>query len=330
MISWDESVLKEADLLLKRDSISYRELAEKYSNDFGVYIHPEGLRGAIRRWRNRNLTTSDKITQSFDVVEKRTKKYQRDYIFDNVPVNGVIRFGAMGDTHLGSKYECLEELHDMYQIYKAAGVTAVIHAGNYIEGDAPFNKQDVLVRGVDGQCKYFIDKYPRVPGIDTFYIGGDDHEGWFLQREGIDVGERLEDLAHRAGRNDLHYLGYMEKDLRLFRDSDEFVRVIHPGGGSAKAISYTSQGIVDTFQPYEKFPTLVLAGHYHKAEFLPDYKGTAIIQTGTFQDQSPFMRKKRLSAHIGGWIVTLRMNEGRIQSIGAEFIRFRPTRWEYK
>jgi hypothetical protein len=80
------------------------------------------------------------------------------------------------------------------------------------------------------------------------------------------------------------------------------VRVLHAGGGSGAAISLTSQRIVESYHEREK-PHILLVGHYHKSEYLPDYKGVHIIQTGTTQEQTPFMRKKRLAAHLGGWIV---------------------------
>lgn len=337
MISWSDDVLKEADDLLKTNTMSYRDLSVKYSERFGEVIHPEGIRAALRRWRVKIqnkaavVAVDDGIVKS-DPIRDRVVNTQkrRNYLFDDIPLNGVVRFGALGDTHLASKYECLDELNAMYAIFKNEGITKVLHTGNYIEGDSTFNKQDVLIHGVDNQCRYFVNAYPKIDGIETLYIGGDDHEGWFLQREGIDVGERLEDIARRSGRHDLHYIGYMEKDVKIGKNTDKFIRVIHPGGGSAKSISYTSQDIVDKFQPYDPIPSLVLNGHYHKSEFLPDYRGTSVIQTGTFQDQSPFMRKKRLTAHIGGWIVTIRFVDGDIKSIGGEFIKFRPSKWEYR
>ena len=62
--------------------------------------------------------------------------------------------------------------------------------------------------------------------------------------------------------------------------------------------------------------------HYHKAEYL-FYRNVHALQTGCFQSQTPFTRGKGISVHIGGWIVTIKVDEyGTIQRITPEFIPF--------
>ena len=55
--------------------------------------------------------------------------------------------------------------------------------------------------------------YPKV-GIPTFAVTGDDHEGWYIRREGIDIGRYCESVMRDAG-HDWHNLGYMEADIVL-------------------------------------------------------------------------------------------------------------------
>ena len=68
---------------------------------------------------------------------------------------------------------------------------------------------------MDSELNYMIDKYPEFHGITTYYIAGNDHEGWYQQREGIEVGHYLQMRAEQQGRRDLKYLGYGEVDVRL-------------------------------------------------------------------------------------------------------------------
>jgi predicted phosphodiesterase len=244
------------------------------------------------------------------------------------------RFGYITDTHLGSKYERIDVLYSLYEIFQKAKIDTVFLTGNMIDGETHFNKYDIHKRGLEEQTDYFIEMFPRFEGITTQFITGDDHEGWFTQREGIDVGKFIERRAKEEGRNDLIYLGHMEHDIILKQSKGEAVlRLVHPGGGSAYAISYTTQKLIESYTPGEK-PNILLVGHYHKAEYLY-YRGVYAIQGGTVCDQTPFMRKKRLAAHVGGWIIEVQqLRDGTIPRLKAEWIPFFDRKsyeqWTYK
>lgn len=223
--------------------------------------------------------------------------------------DGWHKFGAIGDTHLGSKQERVEELHDIYRIFEANGIETVLHTGNYIDGECRFNRHELKVHGMDGQLAHMGDVYPQVKGITTYMVSGDDHEGWYAQREGVDIGFYMQKVMERGGRNDLKSLGYMETFVPLQHLKTKvktMVHVVHPGGGSAYAVSYTMQKQIEAYEGGEK-PAIVLAGHYHKAEHL-EMRNVHGFQTGCFQDQTTFMRKKKLIATIGGWMVFARQN----------------------
>lgn len=244
------------------------------------------------------------------------------------------RFGVCGDNHLGSKYERLDVLKALYDLYEKEEVEVVYNTGNWIDGEARFNKHDLKVHGIDNQINYFIENYPTKKKIKTYYITGDDHEGWYSQREGIDVGKYAQNKAKDAGREDLIYLGHMEADVILpSKNGKTVIRVLHPGGGSAYAISYTSQKIVESYTGGEK-PDVLLVGHYHKAEYCY-VRGVHVVQTGTTEDQTPFMRKKRLAAHLGGWIIEISVdNTGAVTRFKQEWIPFYDKeyykKWEYE
>jgi hypothetical protein len=108
-------------------------------------------------------------------------------------------FGVVSDNHAGSKYERTDVLDDLFRRFATAGADRVFHAGNWIDGDSRFNTHDVHTRGMDAQIRHLIDIWPRV-GLTTYAIHGDDHEGWFGQREGVDVARGLDVLLACQGK----------------------------------------------------------------------------------------------------------------------------------
>lgn len=239
--------------------------------------------------------------------------------------NHSFTFGALGDSHLGSKYERLDCLEWLFDAFEAEGVRNVFHTGNWIEGEAKFNVHDLHTRGLNAQCKYLADHWPKRKGIVTYAVTGNDHEGWYAQREGIDIGRYAEQKFRDKGREDWVDLGYMEAPV-LVRDHSSgrkaTLSVVHPGGGSAYALSYSIQKIIEALDQGEK-PDIGLYGHYHKL-WAGNIGNVWCVQTGTTQDQTIFMRGKRLAAHVGGTIcrATLDPNTGRVVRFRVELIRY--------
>lgn len=145
----------------------------------------------------------------------------------------IIRFGAIGDTHLCSLYARENCLQVMYDIYEREGINKVFLAGNMIDGERPFNKYDIHTHGVEGQVDYFIKNFPRRKGIETHFITGDDHEGWIVRDVNLNIGDKIQHEAEKTGRKDLIYIGHMERDIELEgARTSQRIRVTHPGGGS--------------------------------------------------------------------------------------------------
>lgn len=232
------------------------------------------------------------------------------------------KIGACGDNHLGSHHERLDVLNALYDLYEAEGITDVYNTGNWIEGEMRLNRHDIKVFGLDGQIQYLVDNYPQRKGITTHFVAGDDHEGWYQRNERMEIGRYAEMAMQRAGRNDFHYLGYVEADILLKADHGErIMKVMHPGGGSAYATSYAPQKLVESFQGGER-PEILLLGHYHKFDH-GHYRNTHYVQTGCTVDQSIFMRKQKISAAVGGTIVTFNQApDGAINRFKVEWIPF--------
>lgn len=231
-------------------------------------------------------------------------------------------FGVVSDTHLGSYNERLDVLEHAYDDFKNRKIETVFHAGNIVEGEANFNKYDIRVHGITDQTLYCIDHYPQREGITTNFITADDHEGWWFQREGIDFGRYLQLEASEHGRKDLIHLGYQEVDVELKSEKgSSIMRLVHPGGGSSYAISYALQKLAESYQGGEK-PNVILSGHWHKSGvFYP--REIHSVLCGCVCDQSRFMRKLKLQAHVGYYIIKIKQSDiGIITEFTATFKPF--------
>lgn len=232
-------------------------------------------------------------------------------------------FGAMGDLHAASKYTRWEVREDLMKRAEDAGAMCIFDTGNWIDGEARFNHYDIEASGIDGQLKILAERYPRV-GIPTYAVTGDDHEGWFVKDNGIDVGRYCESIMRDHGHKWTD-LGFMEADIVLQNANSGIVsilRVVHPGGGSSYATSYRPQKIIESYDGGEK-PAVALFGHYHKLD-CNNIRNVWAVQTGTQQDQTPFMRKKSLEAHVGGAIIEMEQDPktGAIVSFKPELRRY--------
>lgn len=287
---------------LKRGPATAEELAD------ALDCSPKRIRERIEAERSRGVLITELLDGSFDLAtpefaEKTVTSIQATTDEWNH------RFGIVSDNHLCNKHSRLDVLNAAYDHFERVGITKVLNAGNMIDGEHRFTRPECIVRpGMDAQVDYLCENYPQRKGIETLFIAGDDHEGWYQQRECIEIGRYMQMRAEAGGRHDLHYLGYAEADIKLTSPGGSIAaRLVHPGGGSAYAISYTDQKRVESYQGGEK-PQIEIAGHYHKYNVAyPREVFTA--QAACTCDQTLFMRKKRLQAMVG--FLTLEVQQDR-------------------
>ena len=294
---------------------SLRELSDQFD------VSPKKIEAAIAQLKERNILVDIFSDGGFQLAKDIAPKAPG--VIDLSKHTEVeYPIGFVADTHLGSKYERLDVLNALYDRFEQYGIETVYHGGNWIDGEFRFNKHDIYVNGFEGQVRNFVEKYPQRKGMKTHIISGDDHEGWYVQREHIDVGKTMVDRAVAAGRHDLIDLGYMEYDVEYKQPGGKsIIRVIHAGKGSAYAISYTSQKYAEMLQGGEK-PSVVLVGHFHKFDWSYP-REVHIIQGGCTQDQTPYLRKSKIQAMVGGCVLWVKQNDiGIFTTVKVEWIPF--------
>jgi len=314
----EDIILKSNDRKLKDLLIKSSFSIEELSNQTGLI--PKEIREKIKELEDKQYNinyTDNKVELTKEMKSGNTQKLNIDYWKGDL-----IKIGFVSDTHLCSKFERLDELNLIYDVFADEGIEVVYHGGNFIEGESRFNKFEIHTIGMTPQVDYFVKNYPQREGILTKFIAGDDHEGWYSQRERINIGGYTQMQAEEAGRKDLEYIGYLECDIPFEGiEGESWMRVMHGGGGTAYALSYTPQKIVESYEGGEK-PRILLLGHYHKIDYCYP-REVHVIQMGCFKDQDTWMRKKKIQAHIGGGILHMRLaKDGTINRIMPEFITF--------
>lgn len=210
-----------------------------------------------------------------------------------------VRIGLFGDSHIGHK-QFREDMWMMAAKYWAdTGVDAIYHSGDVIEGMS--NREGHIYEldkiGITPQVRYAADLIKEMP-TKVYGITGN-HENWALRKanQGAVVGEILQDkIPDKFG-----FLGIDVADIYLWPDIT--LRLLHPGDGTAYALSYKSQKLIDALQSGAK-PNILGIGHYHKAEYL-FYRNIHTFQTATICDQTPFMAGKGIAAHVGFWTLDI-------------------------
>ena len=226
-----------------------------------------------------------------------------------------IKFAIMGDTQMGSKYAQITYLHSFYDLCAKEGIKDVYHTGDLTEGlkMRVGHEYELYTVSADDMRDDVIKNYPMREGITTHFITGN-HDASIYKQVGYDIGAAI---AHQ--RPDMNYLG---KDCAIINITPNCtLELRHPRDGTAYALSYKIQKMIEAMESDSK-PNILAVGHYHKAEYL-FYRNVHALQTGCFQSQTPFTRGKGISVHLGGWIVTVRVDkEGHIQGFAPEFVPY--------
>jgi UDP-2,3-diacylglucosamine pyrophosphatase LpxH len=244
------------------------------------------------------------LAETLSLVAKRQRPYEVAVADDG----NVLRFGVIGDTQIGSMYQRLDAMGAFYEHCRKEGIKIICHTGDVIDGWRVYRGQEFELhpngRSWPEQRKMFIDNAPRIDGITTIFITGN-HDASFKKLVGLVVGDELQ-----SARPDWHFIGATTGQvvLKTKKGLKFKVQLLHPGGGTAYAVSYHAQKIIEAMSGGQK-PQLVCVGHYHKSLYMPAYRNVSCILSGCFQSQTPYMLEHSLAAHIGGWVVTVTLNE---------------------
>jgi len=216
-----------------------------------------------------------------------------------------VLYGVISDTHIG--HQCFDRglLRTAIKHFNKEKVDFVLHGGDICEGlytSRPGHVFELDEIGADAQVDCAIGELSEIKA-PIFAITGNHTWNTFWKMSGYDVGRRFEENIPN-----FNYLGNADGTVEL--DRGVKIQMLHPDGGTAYAISYRTQKIIESIEGGKK-PDIMHVGHFHKAEYL-FYRNVHAFQNGCLQSQTPFMKGKHIPAHKGFWIIraTLGRNRG--------------------
>lgn len=305
--SWQERTLE----LYNTTNLSKKEIANMIEEEFGLHRMYDAVRGQIRRHGNREVHLEHESAEKRVIVQNQ----EPNHVKSKWDGTRTIKFAIIGDTQIGSKYAQLTYLHEFYDLCEREGIKDVYHTGDLVDGLKMRTGHEYELSDVsaDDMRDDVIKNYPKRKGITTYFISGN-HDASIYKQVGYDICQ-----AVANARPDMKYLG---RDCAVVHLTPKCtLEMRHPWDGTAYALSYKIQKMIEGMESDSK-PNILAVGHYHKAEYL-FYRNIHALQTGCFQGQTPFTRGKGISVHMGGWLVSVRVDDkGYIQGFAPEFVPY--------
>lgn len=227
-----------------------------------------------------------------------------------------LRFGLFGDTQFGSIYSHVTAFRGLMEYMHSRGIETAYHTGDVLDGHRVYKGHEFELTdlGLEAQIDRLVASTPDSCPEIRFITGN--HDASFKQLAGVPVGKLIGQASDKW-----KFLGEEQATVEFKTPNGDYkLGLLHPGGGTAYAISYKLQKIIESIAPSEK-PNMLGIGHYHKSEFLPVYRNVAGFQTGCLQKQTPFMARGGLAAHVGGWIIEVVVGEN-FNIVRPEFLAF--------
>ncbi len=263
----------------------------------------------LRLLKRKNLSTAEleKILKS---VENKAPIHEiqsyKDYFQKR------IRFGVFSDSHIGVREFDENFFKYMVQVFKREKLDRVYQCGDILEGMSgrPGHIYELTDIGFNNQMNRAVRLFKTIH-CPVFGIDGN-HDEWYQRKNdaGIVVGNELQSRVPNYTN-----LGQMEANVKLSKNIT--MKLFHPNDGSAYAVSYKLQKLIESFTGGEK-PNIILQGHYHKALYMFN-RNVHGLECGTLSGQSKFMRGRKLAAHKGFWIVDLEIGKEGIGSFSPRF-----------
>lgn len=269
----------------------------------------------------------DEFLKSKNLTQQELEKIIKNKGFSKPQVNNNFRklsynakhvkFTVISDLHMGHKNYRPDILDHAIRNSKRQGSEFYMLPGDILEGMSGREGHiyELAQIGATNQLNYGIDQLKKINKPIFAITATNSHDGWYSSKNnmGFEVGPELE----RRIKN-FNFLGYDEADLKL--DNGLTIRMLHPGDGTAYAVSYKAQKYLNSIPGGTK-PDVNLQGHYHKAMYM-FYRNVHHFDAGTLEDQTIFMKKKQTPAMTGYWIIDAWANKKGVDRIKSEFVPF--------
>lgn len=231
-----------------------------------------------------------------------------------------IRQTWISDTHFCNEAQQLGLVNQIYKETRDKGITTVLHFGDVLDGDyhnRPEHQYALFRQGASRQLDYIVNYYPKVEGVDTYFITGT-HDQTHAKNGGLFMGPAIERL-----RPDLHFMGD-DKGVFSPKESPKTLEeMYHPGGGCASSLSYKMQKYIDKMEPGCK-PNILGSGHFHQSHMMA-YRNVIAFLIPCLTAKTNFAIRQGLENTMGAYFIDMYVNsKGEIEMLEFEEKRFTP------
>lgn len=225
-----------------------------------------------------------------------------------------LRIGYLGDTHIGHKHFSENRLFQAFEEFRKERVDFIVHCGDVTEGMShrPGHIYELDHLGYDAQKEYATNLFSQWTDTQIYAIDGN-HDRWYVMSNGAMI---VKDIA-KALPN-FTFLGHDEGDISL--KGWATLKLWHGLDGNSYALSYRVQKIIESLSGGEK-PDVMICGHTHK--YLKLFiRNVHAISAGCIVTQTPWMRGKRIEAHVGFGIINIWVNKDGVAKISDTWYPF--------
>lgn len=129
------------------------------------------------------------------VIIKKNNGKTNKTIKPNIDELKKIRQVWISDTHLCNEAQQLNLINKIYREAAERGIDTVLHFGDVLDGDyhnRPEHQYALFRLGATRQLEYLTNYYPKVEGIETYFITGT-HDQTHCKNGGVFVGPAIEE-----------------------------------------------------------------------------------------------------------------------------------------
>ena len=273
------------------------------------------LFGYIKQLKDLNLNIS--ITNNTDdmfIAINNSPDYTKENSYTiSEPVDEQLKIGVISDLRFGSKNEQIAMINDMYKKFAKDGVKYVFVLGNLVEGkysatDLKTCGNSLLMNDAEGQVDHLIKFFPKVEGIKTLFITGDNDHTWSKE---LNVGSCIE-----YEREDMVYLGPKSCNVKINNANIRLESL--KKSGESYTISYPPQKYIRSLASYEDYDAILLGGTLTAQEF-PKIRDTKVFAIPSVVARTPKMRSLSQQNVMGSYELTLTFDKlGKLSGLKSE------------
>ena len=292
-------------------------------------ISKESVRRAVRMVNNKDKkkeqfdssldSTVSKLIERYTPEELKliangfqlqTETYKPIHNFNGQPV----KIGVLTDLHIGSKYTESERIYEAFEEFNRNEVDMVMICGDVTEGlsNRPGHIYECSQIGYEAQKDKAIEILGQWDNSPMYMIDGN-HDRWYIKSAGACI---VKDICENI--ENAEFIGHDVGEIQI--SPSVKIMLWHGEDGSSYSLSYRLQKIIESLSGGTK-PNVMFCGHTHKYCNIFE-RNIYTVSCGSIQRQTPWMRGKRLSAHVGFSIFEMEIHDTGIGRFKHEWFPF--------